>query len=431
VQIIATSPLLCVLRRVFFGAAVVVGCNVAAIADDQAPIATVPSAGAPQTLTSDWFGTGQDMRNAGFDTRIEWSQFFQGMPGGTGAGDKTWEYGGKWDIQERLDLAKLGLWNGLSITGQFVYNYGNSVNGIDGSLLPVNAALYFPGIQGADASDLMAFYVRQDFGTVASLLIGKLNFVEFARATPLRGGGGVDTFWNVNLATPVSGLTPPTVNGAQLRTNTQPLSYSLTVFDPLDATNRPLFNDLFETGVSVMGTATLQTTIAGETGYYGIKGIYSTREGLDLSELIPSVINDVTITKSGSYYVGLSMHQYLIHDPNTSGRGWGVFGEITKADGNPNTLQWSTYFGVGGSSLIPSRPDDRFGVAYFRYGMSNDLKNDLAPIFDLTDESGLELFYNVAVTPWLRVTADLQFVRPATGSDPGSIYAGLGTNVRF
>jgi hypothetical protein len=62
-----------------------------------------------------------------------------------------------------------------------------------------------------------------------------------------------------------------------------------------------------------MGTATLKTAIAGETGYYGIKGIYSTREGPDLSELIPSVINDVTITKSGSYYVGLSMQQYLIH----------------------------------------------------------------------------------------------------------------------
>jgi hypothetical protein len=77
------------LRRVFFGAAVVVGSNVAAIADDQAPIATVPSAGAPQTLTSDWFGTGRDPRNAGFDTRVEWSQFFQGMPGGSGAGAQT------------------------------------------------------------------------------------------------------------------------------------------------------------------------------------------------------------------------------------------------------------------------------------------------------------------------------------------------------
>jgi porin len=70
------------------------------------------------------------------------------MPGGSGAGDRAWQYGGKWDIQERFDLAKFGLWNGLSITGQFVYNYGNSVNGFDGSLLPVNAALYFPGIQG-------------------------------------------------------------------------------------------------------------------------------------------------------------------------------------------------------------------------------------------------------------------------------------------
>jgi hypothetical protein len=58
--------------------------------------------------------------------------------------------------QDQLDLAELGLWNRLSVTGQFVYNYGNSVDGIGGSLFPVNAALYFPdfpGVQGADASD--------------------------------------------------------------------------------------------------------------------------------------------------------------------------------------------------------------------------------------------------------------------------------------
>ena len=76
-------------------------------------------------------------------------------------------------------------------------------------------------------------------------------------------------------------------------------------------------------------------------------------------------------------------------------------------------------------------PGDRFGIAYFRYGVSNDLKTELAPVFNLMDESGVEIFYNVAVTPWFRITGDLQFVRPALGDFSSAIYAGLGTYVRF
>jgi len=183
--------------------------------------------------------------------------------------------------------------------------------------------------------------------------------------------------------------------------------------------------------VTNLAALTLKTTLAGLPGSYGIKGIYSTREGADLSQLIPSAINDVPNTKHGSWYVGLSMQQYPVQDPSNSARGWGVFAEIAKADGNPNTLEWSTYVGVGGNSLIPGRPADRFGLAYFRYGVSNDLKTELAPVFHLRDESGVEIFYNVAVTPWFRITGDLQFIRPASGDFSDSIYVGFGTYVRF
>lgn len=124
------------------------------------------------------------------------------------------------------------------------------------------------------------------------------------------------------------------------------------------------------------------------------------------------------------------MQQYLLQDPENPSRGWGVFGEIAKSDGNPNTLDWSTYVGVGGSSLIPGGPDDRFGVAYFRYGVSEDLKEELAPIVALGDQSGVEVFYNIAVTQWLRISADVQFITPALSDFPDSTYAGIGTYVR-
>ena len=212
--------------------------------------------------------------------------------------------------------------------------------------------------------------------------------------------------------------------------NTQPVSFTLMVFDPVDATNRPLFTDLFENGVAVMGGATLRTTVAGLTGFYTVNGRYSTKEGRDFNSLIEPP-GTVPTTKRGSYFVSFAFQQYLVQDPTNPARGWGVFGEIAKADGNPNPEEWMGYFGVGGSSLIPGRPDDRFGVAYFHFGISNDLKNEVSPVFNLRDTSGVEIFYNVAVTPWLRIAGNLQFIKPANGDRPDSIYAGLGTYVRF
>jgi porin len=409
-----------------------VSTHTAAPADElilKAPTAP-PVAAGPQTLTGDWFGQGPALRDAGFDFRLEWSQFYQGLA--QGSGDKRWQYGGRWDAQLRVDLSKLGFWSGLSVTAQGVANYGDSVNAIaiGGSLLAVNTGLFFPGIQGADASDLMALYVTQNFGNLVSLRIGKINMIELARYTPLKGGGGVDTFWNVEFAAPISGLVPPTLNGAMLSISTQPVSYSFTVFDPQDATNKPLFSNLFESGVSVMGSATLKTEIAGRTGYYGIKGIYSTRAGRDLGEIIPPPGTPPS-TRKGSWYAILLFQQYLIQDARNPARGWGVFGEIAKADGNPNYHDWSTYIGIGGSSLIPRRPDDRFGVAYFDFGFSGDLKDELAPLFRLRDQSGAEIFYNVAVTPGFRVSGNVQFIRPGAGRFPDAIYAGLSSYIRF
>lgn len=121
---------------------------------------------ARQTATGDWFGHGQAMRDAGLDLRVEQSQFYQGLT--RGGGTKDWQYGGKWDVLGRIDLAKWGLWEGISLTAQGNFNYGESVNGLAGSLVPANAALFFPGIDGADASDIMALYLSQDFGKLVS-----------------------------------------------------------------------------------------------------------------------------------------------------------------------------------------------------------------------------------------------------------------------
>jgi porin len=63
--------------------------------------------------------------------------------------------------------------------------------------------------------------------------------------------------------------------------------------------------------------------------------------------------------------------------------------------------------------------------------MSDTLKNTLKPVFNLQDESGVEIFYNLAVREWFRVAADVQFLTPASGDAPDAIYVGLSTYFKF
>jgi porin len=59
-------------------------------------------------------------------------------------------------------------------------------------------------------------------------------------------------------------------------------------------------------------------------------------------------------------------------------------------------------------------PRDTFGVGWSRVEFSNNLVPFLRQRLGLglDHEDVVELFYNVAITPWLHATADLQVVKP-------------------
>ena len=56
---------------------------------------------------------------------------------------------------------------------------------------------------------------------------------------------------------------------------------------------------------------------------------------------------------------------------------------------------------------------DKWGIGYFRYGLSDDLKDGLDELdIEIQDEQGIEAFYNFFVTPWFQVTGDIQWIDP-------------------
>jgi porin len=71
-------------------------------------------------------------------------------------------------------------------------------------------------------------------------------------------------------------------------------------------------------------------------------------------------------------------------------------------------------FGVGGKGIIPGRPLDQFGIGFYYIDVSNPkFTGPLTTRDFLRDEYGFEAYYNVAITPWLKLTPDIQVIRPA------------------
>ncbi|RJG40620.1 carbohydrate porin [Mesorhizobium sp. DCY119] len=385
----------------------------------------------PRLLEGGWR---QELTDNGINIDAWLTQFYQGSASGGSTGE--WQYGSKGDIFVTLDSAKLGLWQGLSIAAHAELLYGEDANafGNGGILLPADTALAFPRLGGSDQD--LSVVVTQAFNERISVSFGKFNMLDVIAKTPLLGGGGTDTFMNTALAAPITGVTPPYLVGANITVKTDPVIFTGFVYDPRNAQNENVLRDPFSEGITGMLSATLPYQLSGRSGFLGAKVIYSNKEGTNLSEVpnlvLPGGSNEFLGTKKGSWFVGASFQQYLVQSPANPLEGWGVFGQFGISDGNPNPIEWSALLGVGGTSFIPGRNLDRWGVGYFRYSLSSDLRDGLKTIaLDLRDEQGIEAFYNLAVTPWFSVTGDLQVVQPVISAVSTEVTASLRTKIRF
>ena len=384
-------------------------------------------------LTGDWGGARIWLQEHGITLAPRLTQFYQGLAAGDG--DHDFEYAGKADLLLNADLSKLGFWQGLSLTIHAEYNFGQEVNGRGGTIIPVNTALLFPGIEGAAAFDLSSVFLAQKFGDSVSVVLGKINMIDLAASKPFMGGAGIDSFWNVTFAAPPSGTVPPYLFGGLLSVRTKPATFGLWIYDPDSVVNKTGFEHPFAHGVTVRGSVEFPVTIADRSGHQGFVALYSTQPGTDLNDLndelfVPGYPPGTPGIKNRRYYFAYTFDQYLYQSIENPKEGVGVFGQFGISDGNPNRLYWSVLAGIGGTGLIPGRSRDNWGVGYYYDTFAPALKDALARILKLRDEQGTEFFYNVAVTPWLTMGADLQIIRPGLANET-AVFSGVRTVIRF
>ncbi|WZP00904.1 carbohydrate porin [Isosphaeraceae bacterium EP7] len=410
----------------------------------QSPAATNPYAGDLSTryrLTGDWSGARSTLADRGLTFDFFATQFYQGIA--SGGRQREFEYGGKLDYLFNLDGGKLGPLPGFFLNMHAETRFGTDVNNIDGLLAPSNLPMSFPD-PNRDITSITGLKFTQALSENLVVYLGKINTLdEYGfRYAPALGASrpGLAGFMNTSLVfNPIVGRTVPysaAGTGFAFLREGEPF-LSLSVFDPRERATTGVDN-LFADGVVLVPDLTLKAKPFGLPGKYNFGGTWSSASYRSFDpaaylSLPPQLILDERFTpkETGSWSLYANFYQALWVDEEDSKRSWGVFGQFGISDGNPNPIQFVANGGVGGRSMIPGRTFDTFGVGYFYLGLSDNFKALARPILPQRDEFGVELFYNLNITPWARLTGDLQIARPSTAEYNTVIIPGLRFQILF
>ena len=377
-------------------------------------------------LTGNWWGARSFLENRGLTFNFKYSSIYQGLLSGTGK--KEFEYGGKVNALIQLETGKMKLWKGGKFNFHVEYRHGEAPAYLGGVIFTNNTAIFLPS-NSPEQIVASSIYYTQKIGDGISISLGKFNPVDLYETDQFYGGWGVDRFMNIALLAPPSGLVPVVFMGASVSINLKPITVTAIVFDPNDRTNDYFPDDLFKDGVTFAANATGVTKIAGRKTTYGITGFITTAEGLDYSTIGGGVVN--TTNKSGAFDVNVQFKHNLIESTENPNEAWGITFKAGIADGNPNYVRANIIAGIGGSPLFFGRPQDSFGLGYFYYNLSEVLEEYISPFAAGTDESGFELFYNYAVTPWFYIGADMQYIDPFRELFKNAFIGGLRAQFRI
>lgn len=392
-----------------------------------------------KSLTDTPGGPKDELRRLGVDVNVWVTQFFQGIP--AGAIDRTARYGGKMDMFLRVDGEKLGFWKGLKFNAQYEHYFGRNLNRQDLALLPVNVAQAFIERDGYHSA--LSMTLTQELSEELSVTIGKFNMLTLAAQTPLVGGGGIDTFMNRAFALPSTGIgvsspesvadrliiAPPYLLGGVAALKTKYFDLRVMVADPRNAQQARVITRPFERGVGAGLMATVPVEIGGLNGFHTLRFAYSNARGFDLDDIgetRASIARLRGLTKKGFWFVSYAVQQYFVQSATDPKLGWGLFTLATLSDGNPNPVRWSMLVGLAGYNLMTGREDDRWGVGYYHYGLTQPFLSGLAARrINRRSEGGVEAFYNFAVTRWLRLSGDVQIIDPWNPLRARASYLGL------
>jgi porin len=395
-------------------------------------------------LTGDWGGLRDDLGKKGvvFDVDLLMTPQVN-MSGGRSIGGNFW---GNLDYTLNIDTQKLGLWPGGFLKFQADTGFGSNVFKDVGALVPVNTAALLPGVNDRTTA-LMNATLTQFLSPQFAVFAGKINTLDSA-GTEFYGDYRTQ-FMNTATSFPMALEQVPisAFGGGILAIPREDILLSATVLDPTGTPDSNNLGKAFSQGVEVVGSGTLTIKPYGLVGHQTVGFSWNNKERFSLTqdptnlatlllqERFPRLANpgpalegilaqsfpnllvpaQPASRKSSSWAIDYTFDQYFWQPDGNPKHGIGVFFGFGASDGNPNPIQYSFLGGIGGKGVVPGRPDDSFGLAFARTQFSSAFLPFLRQQLNLglQQEDAVEMYYNLSVTQWLNVTADLQIVNPA------------------
>lgn len=375
-------------------------------------------------MTGDWNGLRTRMAEQGILWELEFEQFLQGNVHGGKDTNNAARYFGSWDLRLKFDTARMGLWPGGLLDIMAESQFGDSVNDEVGGLSNDDALFPIPGYREVTMSQ---FSFTQALSEHFGFVLGKLDITggdrnEFAW---IHGDNFLHSafLWN-----PVTARTVPyTPLGAGIFVPGDWGIWTFSVLDTEGVPNESGFDTVFDGGTSIATEARFNVKPFDLPGHQLFGGTWSDKNFLSLDQdprLGLNLVNNRLLrnalrllllereTSSWSFYYNFD--QYFYVEPGDEKQGVGVFGRFGVSDGEANAVETFYSVGVGGTGLIPCRDRDKFGVGYYYLGYGGDLIERVG----LSNSQGVEIFYNIEVTPWFHITPDIQFiVNPGGNSD--------------
>ena len=374
-------------------------------------------------MTGEWSGTRSRLKEeSGVELNFMFTQFVQGVS--SGGVDRSAVGNSKFQTDFKFDLGKLWGWNFWSAEVKTETRFGGPLLLGTGAINPVNTSAIIPTASGSSftisaVNITKLFPVDLKKGELIAISAGRYNLLDLVDED-FFAGRGIDRFLNIAQIGPLTVLReiPIITNGvnfAYIRGGEPFFTFSL--LDPNDHTLEPGLSNLFADGVSLYPSLHLPSKFFGKSGKHSFGVAVTTKLYTPFDSIKQIIIPGPPVNpvepQRGSWSASYTIRQYIIERGRKDG--WGVFGQVAFANKSTSPISRFVSIGIGGNGLIGSRSKDEFGIGYAYTDLSEVLKDNLAPLDlrRLRAEHQVEMFYNFHLTPWLRLTADLQILRPS------------------